>query len=93
MSEQITALSERQCEHADVRYSASEKGAVACYDCGRLFGHLRTDGLFVAFNSVPAGMSANLGILPGGYFDRLLKAPNVAEGDSPSNNPGSSFGV
>jgi hypothetical protein len=28
------------CPHEDVRYSADEKGAIACYACGRLFGHL-----------------------------------------------------
>lgn len=38
------------CAHADVRYSAADKGAIACYACGRLFGHLRESGMFVAFN-------------------------------------------
>lgn len=37
------------CEHPDVRYSKDEKGAVACYVCGRLFGHLEGE-MFVAFN-------------------------------------------
>jgi hypothetical protein len=37
------------CPHQDVRYSASEKGAVACYVCGRLFGHLQGE-TFYAFN-------------------------------------------
>lgn len=37
------------CEHPDVRYCADEKGAVACFKCGRLFGHLR-DAYFIPFN-------------------------------------------
>lgn len=28
------------CAHEDVRYFENEKGALACMDCGRLFGHL-----------------------------------------------------
>jgi hypothetical protein len=46
-------MSRRGCEHEDVRYSKGERGAVACYVCGRLFGHLHDDGkhgLFVAYN-------------------------------------------
>lgn len=38
------------CPHEDVRYSATEHGAIACYVCGRLFGHLRPNGYFEAFN-------------------------------------------
>lgn len=38
------------CPHDDVRYFAHEKGAVACCDCARLFGHLRESGEFIAFN-------------------------------------------
>ena len=28
------------CEHEDVRYFKDEKGAIACMNCGCLFGHL-----------------------------------------------------
>lgn len=49
-----------RCPHTDVRYFADEKGAVACMNCGRLFGHLSADEVFVPHNPNLAGA----GILP-----------------------------
>lgn len=43
------------CSHPDVRYCPEEKGAVACFVCGRLFGHLREGGVFIAYNFSPVG--------------------------------------
>lgn len=38
------------CAHPDVRYCPDERGAIACFVCGRLFGHLRSNGYFTAHN-------------------------------------------
>ena len=39
------------CEHPDIRTSPlSERTAIACFKCGRLFGYLYEDEVFVAFN-------------------------------------------
>lgn len=43
-------MGDMTCEHTDVRYCKAEKGAIACYVCGRPFGHLREGGMFIAFN-------------------------------------------
>lgn len=38
------------CEHPDIQLSEDVPGALACFSCGRLFGFLRDDGTFRAFN-------------------------------------------
>src|SRR5689334_2162059 len=44
-----------RCDHGDVRYCPDEKGAIACFKCGRLFGHLcSVSGWFRAYNPTQA---------------------------------------
>jgi hypothetical protein len=42
----------KRCEHPDVRADRSEahRTAIACFKCGRLFGWLSPEEVFVAFN-------------------------------------------
>lgn len=42
------------CPHADVRYFADERRAIACMNCGRLFGHLDDQKRMIPPNPTPS---------------------------------------